>query len=86
MQESERVLLRLAELDRDQAWLARMLGVHRIQVTRWLSRGIPNGRRREIALVLHKPEDWLMPETPAAGVNHCGEGLLTEETRQFSTI
>lgn len=59
---------RLEELERNQAWLARKIGVDISTVYRWLTeeRPVPDRRLPAIAAVLGVPEDLLRPEEKAA--------------------
>jgi hypothetical protein len=61
-----RIRARLAEMDRDASWLARMLETDLSVVSRWLNgrRPIPPYRHLEIARVLHRPVAWLTAPDP----------------------
>jgi DNA-binding transcriptional regulator YdaS (Cro superfamily) len=65
---AEQVRDRLAALERNQAWLARKLGVDISTVYRWLTeeRTIPDRRLPAIAAVLGCSPDELKPEEPVA--------------------
>lgn len=59
---------KLDQLERNQAWLARKLGVDISTVYRWLieERAIPDRRLPEIAAVLGCEPDDLNPSQPVA--------------------
>lgn len=63
-----KVLRRLAEIDRNQAWLARQLGKEQYVVHRWLNGSrFTDADRRLVAAVLGRPVDWLI-ERPEPAV------------------
>jgi hypothetical protein len=56
----QRIRSRLAELDREPVWLARVVGVDLSLVSRWLSgeRPVSEEKLRDVALALHRPTEW----------------------------
>ena len=57
---------RLRELDRDRGWLAKQVGRDLSTVHRWISGARRPSERdlRDVALVLHRPVDWLTSVEP----------------------
>lgn len=72
----------LDRLERDQAWLARQLGVHTNVVTNWKQRGgAPASRARELQQIFDTPVDQLLGNGPDDSLKRVPKRHLSNEAQ-----